>query len=202
MGSHVLGIATEVIVMTVVISVVLLFLGIGALVLIHVCIVGRTLRSGVRERNGNSNNNNTVERESLGSTSMSRDDIEKLPCFDFVGKEKGSISPAADCAVCLENFSAGERCRLLPTCNHSFHAECVDLWLLRTPVCPVCRAGADFVNSGLVCGENVTEIQIGGGGGGGGVGLSVVVGSDNVAESQTRETWSSSERVVDEREEN
>uniref|UniRef100_A0A803Q0R4 RING-type E3 ubiquitin transferase n=1 Tax=Cannabis sativa TaxID=3483 RepID=A0A803Q0R4_CANSA len=37
----------------------------------------------------------------------------------------------------------GDKCRLLPTCNHSFHAECVDTWLLRTPFCPICRTGAD-----------------------------------------------------------
>ncbi|KAL8471396.1 hypothetical protein ACS0TY_028882 [Phlomoides rotata] len=143
---HVLGIATEVIVMAIVISVILLFLGIGVLVLIHVCIVGRTLGREISDRNVN-----MVERGSVGSTSMSQDDIEKLPCFDFKAREieAGSScrSPPADCAVCLENFRAGERCRLLPSCNHSFHAECVDLWLLRTAVCPICRSSADSVIS-------------------------------------------------------
>ncbi|KAK4417749.1 RING-H2 finger protein ATL3 [Sesamum alatum] len=142
MGRHVLGIATQVIVMAIVISVILLFLGIGVLILIHVCIVGRTLRRGLIERNVN-----MVGRGSFGSTSMSQDDIEKLPCFDFTAKEeKGTTtSPPPDCAVCLENFRVGEKCRLLPSCNHSFHAECVDLWLLRTPICPICRAAADHL---------------------------------------------------------
>ncbi|KAL0450649.1 UNVERIFIED_CONTAM: RING-H2 finger protein ATL74 [Sesamum latifolium] len=143
MGSHVLGIATQVTVMAIVISVILLFLGIGVLILIHVCIVGRTLRRGLSERNVN-----MLGRGSFGSTSMSQDDIEKLPCFDFTAKEKGSgrgTSPPPDCAVCLENFRVGEKCRLLPSCNHSFHAECVDLWLLRTPICPICRAAADLI---------------------------------------------------------
>ncbi|KAL0350993.1 UNVERIFIED_CONTAM: RING-H2 finger protein ATL3 [Sesamum radiatum] len=92
-----------------------------------------------------------VGRGSFGSTSMSQDDIEKLPCFDFTAKEKGTgtgTSPPPDCAVCLENFRVGEKCRLLPSCNHSFHAECVDLWLLRTPICPICRAAADIMRSG------------------------------------------------------
>ncbi|KAL1538585.1 RING-H2 finger protein ATL56-like [Salvia divinorum] len=138
MERHSVGLATQILVMAIVISVILLFLGMGVLVLIHVWIVGRTLRNDVGERR---NAASAVERGSLGSTSMSRDDIEKLPCFDFAAKAKGS-SPAGDCAVCLENFRAGERCRLLPSCNHSFHAECVDLWLLRAPVCPICRAAA------------------------------------------------------------
>ncbi|KAL2240504.1 UNVERIFIED_CONTAM: RING-H2 finger protein ATL3 [Sesamum indicum] len=150
--------------MAIVISVILLFLGIGVLILIHVCIVGRTLRRGLSERNVN-----MVGRGSFGSTSMSQDDIEKLPCFDFTAKEKGTgtgMSPPPDCAVCLENFRVGEKCRLLPSCNHSFHAECVDLWLLRTPICPICRAAADIMRSGSLheeesgsFGESAVELR-------------------------------------------
>ncbi|GFQ01764.1 E3 ubiquitin-protein ligase atl4 [Phtheirospermum japonicum] len=128
--------------MTIVISVILLFVGIGVSILIRVCVVGRTL--GRRPSN---NDANMVQRGSFGNTIMSRDDIDKLPCFNFKAKEKGSSSSSiGNCAVCLENFSSGEKCRLLPACNHSFHAECVDLWLLRTPICPICRAGADFTS--------------------------------------------------------
>lgn len=234
MENHVLGIATQVIVMAIVISVILLFLGIGVLVLIHVCIVGRTIGRGLTDRNVN-----MVERVSFGSTSMSQDDIEKLPCFDFKAKEKGS-SPPADCAVCLENFKVGERCRLLPSCNHSFHAECVDLWLLRTPICPICRAGADLMKSGSIYGEEsnsfsesgvefrdgetteageitetnpgneIAEIQAGESGNsnsniGDEMGLNQSVGildscGTNIPESQTGETWNSSEIVIEVRE--
>ncbi|CDP02131.1 unnamed protein product [Coffea canephora] len=78
---------------------------------------------------------------------MSREELEKLPCFDFKAKEIKGATPSpspADCAVCLEGFKAGEKCRLLPLCCHSFHAECVDMWLLRTALCPICRGSADF----------------------------------------------------------
>ncbi|KAF7134658.1 hypothetical protein RHSIM_Rhsim08G0055800 [Rhododendron simsii] len=78
-----------------------------------------------------------MDRGSFGSRSMSQSDIENLPCFDFKARVEGS-SPV-DCAVCLENFKVGDKCRLLPLCKHSFHAQCVDLWLLKTPICPVCR---------------------------------------------------------------
>lgn len=134
--------------MAIVISVILLFVGIGVLIVIHFCIVGRAFRRGFGSNN--SSNNMLVERGGLRSTSMSREDLEKLPCFDFKAKEKkvcsASTSPSpVDCAVCLENFKAGEKCRLLPLCRHSFHAECVDMWLLRTPFCPICRATADHI---------------------------------------------------------
>lgn len=152
MVNHILGFATQVVVMAIVISVILLFLGISVLILIHVCIVGRSLRTtGTTESTVN-----LAERGSIGSTSLSREDIEKLPSFDFRGEEeKGSGSPIADCAVCLEKFMMGEKCRLLPSCNHSFHAECVDMWLLRTPICPICRAvAADVINIGSSFGED------------------------------------------------
>lgn len=119
--------------MTIIIALILLLSGIGVLVLIHVCIVG----SAFRRRFNDNNNNNTVERGSLESTSMSRDDIEKLPSFDF--KERAKGSNPLDCSVCLENFKKGDKCRLLPICKHSFHTQCVDLWLLKTPFCPICR---------------------------------------------------------------
>ncbi|EER99258.1 hypothetical protein BDA96_02G292200 [Sorghum bicolor] len=46
-----------------------------------------------------------------------------------------------ECAVCLAEYAGGEEVRVLPTCRHGFHRECVDRWLLtRAPTCPVCRA--------------------------------------------------------------
>lgn len=142
MSADVFGVAARIMIMAIVISLMLLFLGIGVLILIHVCIVGRAFRRGRGFDNGNSSS--IAERGSprTRSTSMSIDDLEKLPCFHFQDKEKGS-SPV-DCAVCLDNFKMGDKCRLLPLCNHSFHAQCVDSWLLKTPICPTCRASADF----------------------------------------------------------
>nr|DAD48908.1 TPA_asm: hypothetical protein HUJ06_018845 [Nelumbo nucifera] len=67
-----------------------------------------------------------VERANNGGTNnMSLDDLERLPCFDFKAREKGSCP--VDCVICLENFKAGDKCRLLP-CRHSFHANCVNSW--------------------------------------------------------------------------
>ncbi|KAG5534948.1 hypothetical protein RHGRI_022905 [Rhododendron griersonianum] len=82
--------------MSIIISVIVLFVGIGALVLIHICGVERAFR-----RSGNGNGN-AMDRGSFGSRSMSQGDLENLPCFDFKARVEGS-SPV-DCAVCLENF--------------------------------------------------------------------------------------------------
>ncbi|KAF8364735.1 hypothetical protein HHK36_015136 [Tetracentron sinense] len=144
MSNKVLGVATQIMLMAIVVSVILLFVGIGVLVLIHVCIVGRAFRRGF-------NTGNMVERGSTGRTSMSQGDLQKLPCFDFKAVEKGTRP--LDCAVCLENFKMGDKCRLLPLCNHSFHTKCIDLWLLKTPICPICRTSANSRKGQMVSGE-------------------------------------------------
>ncbi|KAK1322995.1 RING-H2 finger protein ATL14 [Acorus calamus] len=45
-----------------------------------------------------------------------------------------------DCAVCMEDFNWWKLCRVLPGCNHCFHRDCVDRWLVKSPSCPLCRS--------------------------------------------------------------
>lgn len=49
----------------------------------------------------------------------------------------------SECVVCLDGFQRGEKCRILPVCRHTFHAKCVDSWLYKNPLCPICRARAE-----------------------------------------------------------
>ncbi|KAH8583329.1 membrane associated with a RING finger [Cryptosporidium sp. chipmunk genotype I] len=44
-----------------------------------------------------------------------------------------------NCIICLNDFSSLEMARCLP-CNHVFHEDCIDMWLLRNAVCPLCQA--------------------------------------------------------------
>uniref|UniRef100_A0ACD5W4E8 Uncharacterized protein n=1 Tax=Avena sativa TaxID=4498 RepID=A0ACD5W4E8_AVESA len=46
---------------------------------------------------------------------------------------------AAQCPICLGEFEDGEEVKALPPCGHRFHPECVDVWLLSRPSCPLCR---------------------------------------------------------------
>lgn len=46
------------------------------------------------------------------------------------------------CVICLGDYEAGERLRIL-SCQHAFHAECIDSWLLNptaSSVCPTCKS--------------------------------------------------------------
>ncbi|CAK9194038.1 unnamed protein product [Sphagnum troendelagicum] len=72
---------------------------------------------------------------------MSSTEVKALPSFVFkcVGEGRGT---AETCAICLEDYEAGENLRLLP-CHHEFHVDCIDQWLTtQRAFCPVCKRDA------------------------------------------------------------
>lgn len=69
------------------------------------------------------------------------DVIETFPAFLYSAVKglkigKGSL----ECAVCLSEFEDSETLRLIPKCDHVFHRDCIDAWLVSHSTCPVCRA--------------------------------------------------------------
>ncbi|CAN6360411.1 unnamed protein product [Urochloa humidicola] len=65
--------------------------------------------------------------------------ITALPVF-LVHSSDGGAEAAAECAICIAEFSDGEEGRLMPRCGHRFHARCVDAWFRFHTTCPLCRA--------------------------------------------------------------
>ena len=44
------------------------------------------------------------------------------------------------CSICIDEFEAGERLRMLPRCKHVFHTQCILPWLTeRQGCCPLCK---------------------------------------------------------------
>uniref|UniRef100_A0A0E0BF90 RING-type domain-containing protein n=1 Tax=Oryza glumipatula TaxID=40148 RepID=A0A0E0BF90_9ORYZ len=43
-----------------------------------------------------------------------------------------------ECAVCLQDFEAGDKLRMMPCC-HTFHQRCIFDWLRLSCICPLCR---------------------------------------------------------------
>ncbi|KAJ6798327.1 receptor homology region, transmembrane domain- and RING domain-containing protein 1-like isoform X1 [Iris pallida] len=72
---------------------------------------------------------------------MSRRLVKAMPSLIFTSVLEDNCT-SATCAICLEDYSYGEKLRILP-CRHKFHAICVDSWLStwRT-FCPVCKQDA------------------------------------------------------------
>uniref|UniRef100_A0A453PH66 RING-type domain-containing protein n=1 Tax=Aegilops tauschii subsp. strangulata TaxID=200361 RepID=A0A453PH66_AEGTS len=132
-----------------VLSTVLLAAGITLMLVVHILVVLWVLRRGMTAR--------VAEHGRCGSgimnlkshvAGLTAEELGVLPCHDF--KEGG----AGECAVCLEAFMAGDRCMVLPRCEHGFHAECVGSWLRKSRLCPICRAEV----AGAVAAEVVVEV--------------------------------------------
>ncbi|KAF5187123.1 Ring-h2 finger protein [Thalictrum thalictroides] len=45
-----------------------------------------------------------------------------------------------ECVVCLGELDEGVLVRLLPSCRHAFHLQCIDQWFLTSSNCPLCRS--------------------------------------------------------------
>lgn len=66
------------------------------------------------------------------------------PAVDQDSTHHNSNNKTTDdtCALCLEDYLDGDRLRELG-CEHRYHSECVDSWLLENKrVCPVCNGDA------------------------------------------------------------
>lgn len=120
--------------MEIIVSVVLLVVGIVVLVVIHICVVSRAFRDDSMNEAGST----ATRLDPIPS--MNPEDIKKLPCFDY----RVDANVSVECAVCLDSFNGGEKCRILGKCNHIFHAECIDSWLMKTAACPICRTDAQL----------------------------------------------------------
>lgn len=43
------------------------------------------------------------------------------------------------CSICISEYQPTETLKIIPSCNHYFHAKCIDQWLNMSSTCPVCR---------------------------------------------------------------
>ena len=54
-----------------------------------------------------------------------------------------------ECSICLTDINIGEKCRILPYCNHLYHSVCVDVWFKCSVCCPLCkRSMREILNNG------------------------------------------------------
>jgi E3 ubiquitin-protein ligase ATL10/75/76/77/78 len=80
-----------------------------------------------------------VERAQTG---IQKKDLKALPATVY---STGYPLGALDCPICLAEFIEGEKVRVLPDCCHSFHADCIDAWLVSNASCPSCRHSLLYV---------------------------------------------------------
>ncbi|KAL0877084.1 hypothetical protein Bca101_026789 [Brassica carinata] len=60
-----------------------------------------------------------------------------LECVAVVALFPPTISQR--CSVCLGDYQANDKLQQIPPCGHTFHMDCIDLWLTSHTTCPLCR---------------------------------------------------------------
>ncbi|KAL8762620.1 MAG: hypothetical protein Q9184_001421 [Pyrenodesmia sp. 2 TL-2023] len=83
----------------------------------------------VDQRRATEGSNNAV------TTEVSRNQTHAQHTSDPIANADNGLA----CSVCTDDFAKGQDVRVLP-CNHKFHPECIDPWLLNVSgTCPLCR---------------------------------------------------------------
>ncbi|XP_020595391.1 RING-H2 finger protein ATL74-like [Phalaenopsis equestris] len=84
----------------------------------------------------------------LAATGLKKCALRQIPVAIF---GSGTNIPATECPICLVEFVDGEKIRVLPSCNHGFHVQCVDTWLSSHSSCPTCRHSVLDSSVAAVC---------------------------------------------------
>lgn len=72
------------------------------------------------------------------SAPIQSDNIEVAPPTSETYPQVWETNFDDECAICLYEFDDGDELRHL-YCNHYFHRNCVDRWLVKNPFCPKCK---------------------------------------------------------------
>jgi hypothetical protein len=78
-------------------------------------------------------------------------DINALPFEEATEQTAGM-----ECAICLLGTELGDKVRKLHPCGHIFHKPCIDLWLLRSATCPLCKCAIKAHTPQSCCGSATT----------------------------------------------
>ncbi|KZV55349.1 hypothetical protein F511_24666 [Dorcoceras hygrometricum] len=130
------------VIMVVVFSIFLFFLGFAAIVLLHFVFMSNTFERRCFYRTG------SAARSIVSPTPTAFDAPHIQARLVNVVYSAAAFQRTRDCAICLDSFQQGDNCSSLPVCKHLFHAKCVDRWIRKRPNCPICRTGLDL-DSGL-----------------------------------------------------
>lgn len=82
---------------------------------------------------------------------LAEDAINNLPLVKFQDyMHDNSVQRTKkeeECPICLESFQTDDELRMIPNCEHIYHADCIKTWLQANTVCPYCRGDLSNINS-------------------------------------------------------
>ncbi|CAJ2641715.1 unnamed protein product [Trifolium pratense] len=108
-----------------------------ALALIFVFVLDYIIRCARSRRYAFETQDEIIAR--LASKDLKNSALCKIPIVVYGSGSISTCFVGTDCPICLGEFMDGEKVRVLPNCNHGFHVECIDKWLLSHSSCPTCR---------------------------------------------------------------
>ncbi|CAK64232.1 unnamed protein product (macronuclear) [Paramecium tetraurelia] len=81
----------------------------------------------------------------LRNNRTSEDQINQLPIrqisMEFINQHQNDDNHIK-CMICLEDYEENQIVRTMP-CWHYFHQECIDKWLHKSTLCPICKTEVD-----------------------------------------------------------
>ncbi|NXL05018.1 RN128 ligase, partial [Mesembrinibis cayennensis] len=80
----------------------------------------------------------TQSREQRQLKARAKKAVERLQLRTLKQGDKETGPDGDTCVVCIELYKPNDVVRIL-TCNHLFHKNCVDPWLLEHRTCPMCK---------------------------------------------------------------
>ena len=88
-----------------------------------------------------------------GGTAVKQEDLDSLTKEEeYKPEDTVGLNGESGCCICMEDWIEGDSLRVLK-CNHTFHRDCCDQWLLINNTCPICRDVVAQAQNG----ENVDE---------------------------------------------
>ncbi|CAD8072580.1 unnamed protein product [Paramecium sonneborni] len=82
---------------------------------------------------------------SLRNNRTSEEQINLLPVrqisMEFINQHQNDDN-LIKCMICLEDYQENQIVRTMP-CWHYFHQECIDKWLHKSTLCPICKTDVD-----------------------------------------------------------
>lgn len=106
------------------------------------CII-KCYNIGDNHDTGSSDEHVTVTLEELDVINSSI--LRSIPIVDFNSQD---FKDGIECVVCLSELADGDKARVLPSCNHCFHTDCIESWFQSHSTCPVCRKIVGMVQQG------------------------------------------------------
>mmetsp|Transcript_5032 Transcript_5032/g.6513 ORF Transcript_5032/g.6513 Transcript_5032/m.6513 type:complete len:757 (+) Transcript_5032:74-2344(+) len=107
-----------------------------------ICIFGLwTCRLAVCKPSDNTSGTNNNDNRGNPAVVPRIPEPEQIVLPSILFERSSASQPGKDttCSICLCDMCKGDECKELPLCHHVFHSECIDEWLNRSSMCPLCK---------------------------------------------------------------